>query len=291
MSTGENQPLTIYQRVANVLSEEPVRIVPLSGGCVGQVFAISMSDGRQLVAKIDDGPTPALDIEGYMLSFLADHSGLPVPEVYYNSAEFLLMERLNGESRFTIHAEHHAAELLAELHGVTARQYGLARDTLIGGLRQPNPEYESWLAFFGEQRLLYMAREGEAAGRLPVRMRRRVEKLVERLERWLLEPSAPALIHGDVWTTNVLASDERIVGFLDPAIYFAHPEVELAFISLFGTFGRPFFERYQEKRSIEPGFFSERKELYNLYPLLVHVRLFGGSYVQRVDHTLRQFGF
>lgn len=67
--------------------------------------------------------------------------------------------------------------------------------------------------------------------------------------------------------------------------------IELAFTTLFGTFGRPFFERYQEMRPIRPGFFKERRDLYNLYPLLVHVRLFGGSYVQSMDRILRHFGF
>jgi fructosamine-3-kinase len=244
-----------------------------------------------MVAKVDDGPQPALDIEGFMLSFLAENSTLPVPEVYHSSPGLLLMEWVSGRSRFGEQAERHAAELLAELHEVTAPRFGLERDTLIGGLPQPNPQSDDWLPFFGQQRLLYMAREAEAAGRLPSDMRRRVETVAGRLERWLMEPEAPALIHGDVWTTNVLAAGGRIVAFLDPAIYFAHPEIELAFITLFGTFGRPFFRRYEDRRAIAPGFFEERKDLYNLYPLLVHVRLFGGSYVQSVARTLRQYGF
>ncbi len=80
-------------------------------------------------------------------------------------------------------------------------------------------------------------------------------------------------------------------GFVDPAIYYAHPEIELAFTTLFGTFERPFFDRYHELRPIAPGFFEERRDIYNLYPLLVHVRLFGGSYVSSVERTLRQFGY
>ena len=96
----------------------------------------------------------------------------------------------------------------------------------------------------------------------------------------------PSLIHGDVWTTNVLASSERITGFLDPAIYYADPEIELAFITLFNTFGRPFFQRYHELRPISTDFWEIRRDLYNLYPLLVHVRLFGGGYVGAVEQIL-----
>jgi fructosamine-3-kinase len=123
----------------------------------------------------------------------------------------------------------------------------------------------------------------------------RIEKLSTRLTDWLIEPDQPALIHGDIWTTNVLTHNDRVTGFIDPAIYYGHAEIELAYTTLFGTFGQTFgsafFERYNESRPIEPGFFETRRHIYNLYPLLVHVRLFGLRYVPPIDETLRQFGF
>ena len=122
-------------------------------------------------------------------------------------------------------------------------------------------------------------------------MRARVERLAGRVGEWLSEPARPSLIHGDVWTTNVLAQGGRITAFLDPALYYADPEIELAFIGLFGTFGRAFYEQYHALRAIAPGFFEERRDLYNLYPLLVHVRLFGGSYVGQVERVLSAYGF
>ena len=94
-----------------------------------------------------------------------------------------------------------------------------------------------------------------------------------------------------MWDGNVLCQNGRIGGFVDPAIYYADPEIELAFATLFNTFDRPFFDRYTEIRPISPGFFEERRHIYNLYPLLVHVRLFGGSYVNSVDGVLQRFGY
>jgi fructosamine-3-kinase len=162
---------------------------------------------------------------------------------------------------------------------------------LIGGLHQPNPWTDSWLDFFREQRLLYMGRQGVRHGRLPEPLWQRLERFCDHLEEWLDEPERPSLLHGDVWTGNVLAQGDRITGFIDPAVYYGHAEIELAFTTLFGTFGRPFFDRYRELRPLPDGFFRERRDIYNLYPLLVHVRLFGGSYVNSVERTLEKFGF
>jgi fructosamine-3-kinase len=188
-------------------------------------------------------------------------------------------------------AQIHAADLVASLHQISENDFGFSCDTVIGGLNQTNPKCESWLDFFAQYRIIDMARQGLDAGRLPTSLMRRLEKFSGHLDKWLKEPEQPSLIHGDMWGGNVLANDGRISGFIDPAIYFADPEIELAFTTLFSTFGDAFFSRYREHRKIQPGFFEERRDLYNLYPLLVHVRLFGGQYVGSVDSTLKKLGF
>ena len=281
--------LELSQRLTEIFGQRPRSLVPLSGGCVGEVYRVDLPDGRRFVAKVDGSAHPVLDKEGWMLRYLAGRSHLPVPEVVHSAPELLVMSFLPGRGVDGA-AEPHAAELLADLHGITARAYGLETDTLIGGLHQPNPWTTSWLAFFREHRLRFMARTAYEAGQLPARELSRIEKLAGRLERWLEEPPGPALIHGDVWSGNVLAQNGRITGFLDPAIYYADPEMELAFITLFHTFGDAFFRRYDELHGIRPGFWEVRRHLYNLYPLLVHVRLFGGGYVGSVQRTLARFG-
>jgi fructosamine-3-kinase len=281
--------LTVADRIAAVLGRRPERLVALAGGCVGEVYRAEFGSGEPVVAKVDSGASGQLDVEGAMLEFLAPH--LPVPAVLHAAPELLLMAWLPGRSAFDGGAERHAAELLAALHGVTAPACGFARDTLIGGLRQPNPPAASWVGFFAEHRLVYMAEQACAHQRLSARVVDRVRRLAADLPGLLGEPVAPALLHGDVWSGNVLAADGRITGFLDPAVYFGHPEVELAFITMFGTFGRGFFDAYGALRPIDPGFMAERRHLYNLYPYLVHSRLFGGSYPGSVEAILTRFGY
>jgi fructosamine-3-kinase len=269
------------------LAGSPVAgVAPLGGGCIAAVYRVALDDGRVLAAKVGDG----LAVEGFMLGYLAENSRLPVPRVVHAGNDLLVMDFIEAGDGIDHPAQVHAAELLAELHGNTARAFGFERATVIGGLEQPNPWTPGWLEFFRDRRLLFMGREALDAGRLPGRLMKRLEVLAGRLDRWLEEPAAPSLLHGDMWTGNVLCRAGRIAGFVDPAVYYGHAEIELAFATLFGTFGTPFFERYQELRPLRPGFFEERRDLYNLYPLLVHARLFGGSYVGSVERTLARFG-
>lgn len=281
----------LYHKVEEVLGVRAESIRALSGGCVGEVYGLRLSDGREIVAKVDQSAAPRLDVEGYMLQYLAQKSKLPVPEVYHSAPELLLMARLPGGSRFDKGAALHAAKLLAALHGVTSPEHGLEKATLIGGLHQPNTPTASWIDFFREYRLLYMSDEALREGVMPKALYKRICAFAENLEALLEAPDAPALLHGDVWTTNVLAEPGRITGFIDPAVYYGHPEIELAFITLFGTFGQDFFDAYHERRPIAPGFFEQRRDIYNLYPLLVHARLFGASYLGSVERTIARHGY
>jgi fructosamine-3-kinase len=281
----------LAEGVERYLGERLVSARPLGGGCIGEIYRVELDDGTPLVAKLDREGDSHLEREAYMLRYLSERSDLPVPEVFHGSETLLLMEFVEGSSRFSGGAERHAAELLAALHEVTAEAYGHELDTLIGSLDQPNPWTDNWVEFFRDHRLLYIARVAHEAGRLPRGDLEKVDKLAERLEEHLEEPERPSLIHGDAWSANVLARGDRISAFLDPAIYHADPEIELSFISLFNSFGDAFFERYAEIRGIEDGFFEERRDLYNLYPLLVHVYFFGGGYLDSVRATLRRFGF
>ncbi len=272
--------------VQAVAGQRLVATRPLAGGCIAEVLRIDLGDGGSLVAKVADPAAGALGLEARMLRYLADHSNLPVPRVLHADDGLLLMDFIASTGGLDARAEGHAAELLAELHGITAPAFGFDWDTLIGPLAQPNPRTEDWRDFFRDQRLLYMGRLALDAGRLPAASFAALERLCGKLDRYIDSETRPSLIHGDVWGGNVLARKGRIAAFVDPAIYFADPEIELAFSTLFGTFGEAFFDRYRQLRPLAPGFFEVRRDLYNLYPLLVHTRLFGGGYAASVERSL-----
>lgn len=280
--------MNIKLKLAEIVGDRPTSVEPLRGGCIGSVRLARMPSGSDLVVKVGDADSK-LSIEGEMLAYLADESQLPVPEVLHSADELLVMEYIESSGREGRAAHVHAADCLAELHGHRADRYGFERDTLIGSLDQPNPWRDDWVDFFAEHRLQYLAARSVDRGQMPASLARQVDRLCHRLDGYIEKPNPPSLIHGDAWGGNVLFDGDRIAGFIDPAIYFADPEIELAFTTLFHTFEEPFYERYDELNGIADGFWEVRKDLYNLYPLLVHVWHFGGSYVASARRTLERY--
>jgi len=278
----------LSDRIERAHGRRVVGVDALSGGCVADVRAVRFADGSRCVAKI--ARAGGLAIEGWMLGYLTEHSRLPLPTVLHCEDTLLLLEHVaNDGGRADAAGERGAADDLAELHSVTRRGFGLERDTVIGGLPQPNQMAPTWVEFFRDRRLLFMGNRALAAGALSSAAFGRLEHLCARLDAFVDEPCAPALVHGDVWSGNVLVRAGSVVAFVDPAIYYADAEIELAFITLFSSFGDAFFDRYRERHPLRPGFFEVRRDLYNLYPLLVHATLFGGGYGAAVARTLERF--
>jgi fructosamine-3-kinase len=279
-------PDTARARIEAIAGAPIIGSATMHGGDIAAVWRADLADGRTLVAKSGAN----LAIEGWMLGYLKEHTRAPVPEVYHADDDLLLMELIGNDGTLDPFAETHLGDVIAALHAHEGVHFGLGRDTVIGGLPQINTETDDWREFFRDRRLLAMARNALDAGRLPGAVMTRVEKLCGRLHVWIRNESRPLLIHGDLWSGNILSRNTKIVGLIDPAIYYADPEIELAFMTLFNSVGKKFFARYARHRPLREGFFEERRDLYNLYPLLVHVRLFGGAYVAQVERTLARYG-
>ena len=264
----------------------------LAGGMMGVVEAVALADGTAVVVKRMPDGAGHLALEAGMLRHLRERSELPVPDVHYVDERLLVLERLPG-APLTPAAWEHCAALLAGLHGVTAPAYGFETDTVNGTLRLPSPWTASWIAFYRDCRLLVAAEAARGNGTLPAELHARVMRLAERLETVLDEPARPSLIHGDVWSANVLADGARVTGFLDPSACYADPELELAYVA-FAGFDKPFFDAYARHRPIAPGFWERRGAVYQVYPLLLHVYYFPDRvprFLGQLDATLRHLGF
>lgn len=273
----------------DLLGVAPVSLAPIHSSDWAEVFRADMADGQVFAVKVPKGGVAgSTEIEARMLRYLGSNSALPVPEVVAVSPQALVLAWVEGGDPLDVGAQQDAARHMARLHDISAPEFGLDFATIFGAADQPNGSCASWVAFFRERRLLHMARLAEAAGRIDQRMLGRIGKIAEKLDELIEEPAAPSLLHGDLWQGNVLVRDGRIAAFIDPAIYYGHGEMDLAFSTLFGTMSDPFFAAYREQRAIAPGFFERRRDIYNLWPLLGHVLFFGGSYLGQVDAILRR---
>lgn len=259
----------------------------LDGGEVGVVHRVTLADGRQVVVKTAETD---LTTEAQMLRHLAETGGLAVPEVFHATPEILVLAFVPDTGALTPGVERALAEQLAALHETSAAAFGFPFDTPTGRFRQPNPWTADWATFFGEYRLGHATECAVDEGLLPAETAERIATVVEDLPERLDHDPAPALIHGDVWRENLRLDGDGVRAFLDPACYYADPEVELAYVEWTNTGGDAFFERYRAVAGLADGF-QERAAIYRLYPILTHVRHFGEAYLDPLEKTLGELGY
>ena len=278
-------------RIEALLGRRPTQLQVQSGGDIARGVRLTLNNDEQAMAKFARPGQPSLKIEARMLADLRA-AGLPVPPTLAVDDDVLLLEWVDaGGRRWDDTAQRSAGRAVAMLHQQRlSDQFGYAYDTFIGRAHQPNPLTDTWIDFFRDQRLLARADAALAAGRLPAALRHRLDGIAGRLEQWLDLTIHTSLVHGDLWGGNMLPTADGGACFIDPAIYYGHGEVDLAMAMLFNSVGEAFFDGYRDVRAIAPGFFEQRSTLYQLYPLLVHVELFGGSYVVSVDNALARLG-
>ncbi len=262
-------------RVAALTGVAEERLERLVAESVSEVLLARRASGSCVVAK----QSPAAGAEAAMLRALLG-AGLPAPLVEAEHEGVLLLEHVDNDGLFSARAWADIGQRIRQLHGRTGEAYGWPVDYPIGTVTFDNRESGDWPRFWGEQRLI------ATASLLDRPWRERVERLAGRLGDLL--PAAPpaALLHGDLWTGNMLVREGRLVGLIDPACYHGDAEVDLAMLELFSTPPEEFREGYGAP---EPGW-EQRRPVYQLFPTLVHVRLWGPSYFAMVDRLLNALG-
>ena len=265
---------TLAEHGAALLDGALAQADALGGGDLSQILRIELADGREAIVK--NGPAPRT--EAAMLRAIAA-SGAPAPAVLGVSAGALVIERLPAGGGLN-GAWASLGEVLATLHGAQGERYGWAEDYAFGRIAIPNGWQEDWPGFWAKNRLL------PHVGRIAGDIGRRIEALAARLPDLLPARPAPALLHGDLWGGNVLVSNARVTGLIDPACYYGHAEVDFAMLRLFD---RPTPALHKAYGPLEPGY-EERVAIYQLWPALVHLRLFGRGYRGLVERLLAEVG-
>ncbi|WP_342453061.1 fructosamine kinase family protein [Jiella mangrovi] len=262
------------ERAARLLGGKIAEWSRFAGGSLSSLDLVRLTDGREMLVK--SGPSPK--VEARMLRAIRA-AGVPAPEVFAADDTVLAIERLPDDGGLS-GAWGDLGMVLRRLHEETGDRYGFEDDYAFGRLAIRNTSDDDWPRFFAQNRLIAAA-TGTGSD-----IERRVEALCGRLCDILPRRPKASLLHGDLWSGNVLTFAGKVSGLIDPACYFGDGEVDIAMLGLFASPSCAFFDAYGP---LPPGH-RERAPVYALWPALVHLNLFGSSYRGMVDGYLRQTG-
>lgn len=259
---------------------------PCNGGDINQSYQFTLPDNSSYFVK--HHPQANKDFfssEAFALENLKKLSPLRTPHVIHVEEFYLCLEWIESSPPCNNFFETFG-ELLAKQHRITSPSWGFCQNNYIGSLRQTNSPEDNFVDFFWENRLLPQLQTCQL---LTKKLRKQFTKLSEKLSKLLDTPDEkPALIHGDLWSGNYICDNNNKAVLVDPSIAYSHREMEIAFTELFGGFKKDFYKAYNYFYPLTEGY-NDRKDLYNLYPLLVHVNLFGGSYLSQVERIVNKY--
>lgn len=276
-----------------------IRRTPIAGGDINEAYGLELTDGSCVFMKRNRTEARSFfEAEAAGLCAIAQTGTIRMPRILCLGTEegeggysFLLLEYVMGGSSDSHYWETFAHQL-ADMHRaptdgfVGEGRYGFCEDNYIGRTKQKNAARDSWVTFFRDCRLepqfqrarQYFSTEEE----------KKAAWLLVHLDEYLTEPEHPSLLHGDLWSGNVMAGNDGKAWLIDPAVSVGHAEADIAMTELFGGFPKKFYAAYRESGLLQPGY-ERRRDLYNLYHLLNHLNLFGGAYLSSVKQILRKY--
>lgn len=264
----------MFARAGTLLGVRVESAARLSGGDLSAVSRLVLADGRAVIAKHG----PLVDLEAAMIEAMRAN-GVPVPAIYAVEPGLLLMEELPATGRLT-RSWSHLAEILDCLHAPASHPFGWDLDYGFGAISIANGRTSDWIEFWAERRLRCHLAHVEPY------LAQRIARLADGLGDHIPASPTSVLLHGDLWGGNILIYKDHVSGLIDPACYYGDREVDFAMLSLFDRPPDAFFDAC----GLAPGW-QERQPVYRLWPLLVHVRLFGGAYNQQAGVCLDRLGY
>ena len=270
----------------NILSDHSV-----GGGSINDARVIKTTAGKFFVKINSANLYPAMfEREAKGLVLLMETGAVAVPEVVGFSEDindaFLILNYIESSTK-TDTFWNDFGEQLAALHRHSNPFFGLDHNNYIGSLPQSNKQHNRWSDFFREERLQPQVVMAFNSGRIDRSIIKQFEIFYNNLDN-LFPEEPPALLHGDLWGGNFMVGAKGEPVIIDPAVYYGHREMDLGMSQLFGGFDNKFYDAYHHANPLEPGW-QARLEYCNLYPLMVHVNLFGGGYAGSVKSILKRF--
>lgn len=284
----------LQQRFTDFFSSQTVihRTESVTGGDINQAFMLDTSKGKFLVKL--NAAMFGLDMfekEARGLMHLADTGALKVPRPLFDGKFhqqiFLIIEFIERGTPEPDFWEDFG-EGMARLHYNTREGFGFEYDNFIGRLHQSNTQHASWSSFYAAERILKLSQKAHEKALLEKNHVTLAENVCARLQD-IFPDERPALLHGDLWNGNFICGANGRAAIFDPAMYYGCREMDIAMTHLFGGFDQKFYNSYNYHFPLVPGWES-RIELCQLYPLLVHLVLFGGHYRNEVVEVLGKYG-
>jgi fructosamine-3-kinase len=260
----------------------------MGGGCINQTLQLSDAERHWLVKLNRAERLDMFQAEAAGLEALAGVGALRVPRPLCSGVDadqaFLVLEYIEMGGAGSAAAK--VGEGLAVLHRQQAEAFGWGRDNYIGATPQPNAWQADWVLFWREQRLGHQLALLQRQGLGSAKLWDLAERLLDALPVLLDHRPVPSLLHGDLWGGNLAQDRQGRPVIFDPAVYYGDREADLAMTELFGGFGADFYAAYQQAWPLDAGY-RTRKTLYNLYHILNHANLFGGSYLGQAQSMLQ----
>ena len=273
----------------------------LSGGDINKAYGLTLTNGKHIFMKANAKQNAAFfTAEAAGLTAIEKTGAIGTPEILCTGTDdgedvgysFLLLKFIKGGKQQKNYWQELAWNL-AKMHKADTSIYfegngkfGFFQDNFIGARPQCNTSCDSWISFFRDNRLAPQFKAADSY--FETNDRKLVTKLLDHLEELLVEPEKPSLLHGDLWSGNVMCGSEGKAMLIDPATYVGHAEADLAMTELFGGFPPEFYEAYREVNPLQPGY-ENRRDLYNLYQLLNHLNLFGPTYLGPVLSIVAEY--
>jgi len=258
------------------------KCIPISGGCINNAIKLETNKETFFAKYNKNAKSDMFQTEHDGLKVLKDTNAICIPDMIAFENNFLILEFIPLSNPDACFWENFGRSL-AKMHQKTDEKFGLDFDNYIGTLPQSNTQDKNWVDFFIQNRLLAQLDMGNYSPSV----RGDFEKLFEKLPN-IFPANPPSLLHGDLWSGNFLIKDKETPVLIDPAIYFGNREMDIAMCKLFSGFHTDFYDSYNEKFPLENDW-EERIRLCNLYPLLVHVNLFGRGYLNQVKNILSYY--